>query len=109
MGMKYKHYYDVVKSLKDQYKRYPISIRRTDMPDDFGECFFDEDKNIFVIHINSEMSEDAAVEVCMHEVAHILTWDKRVMHGNDWGKAYSKLYRLYERKFLTKKKSKHKH
>jgi Zn-dependent peptidase ImmA (M78 family) len=106
--MKYNHYYEVVKSLKNRCKRYPISIRRIGMRD-FGECFFDEDKHKFVIHINSEMPEEAAVEICLHEIAHVLTWDNRTMHSNDWGKAYSKLYRLYEREFLIKKKSRPAH
>jgi hypothetical protein len=78
--------------------KYPIIVRRIKM-EDFGECFFDDYKHVFVIRINRESDEDVAVDTFLHEAAHILAFKYKPYHGNKWGIAYSKIYREYLRLF----------
>lgn len=48
-----------------------------------------------VIHIDSGMSEQEAVDTLIHETAHALAWGKeREAHDLEWGKALSRCYRV---------------
>jgi len=79
----------------------PISIRRVKIREGLdGLCEKKKDK--FIIKINQNLSENYSIDVLIHEFAHILAWDKDSdMHGPNWGRAYSKVYRLFLEKFVN--------
>ena len=98
----YWKYYQVIRTLREKcHSRYPVVIRRVEMSDCWGECYFDEDKKKFIIHIDKNMSQDYAIDTVLHEIAHIFTYKKRQLHGKDWGIAYSRIYRIFEKEFLS--------
>ena len=99
--MRYSFYRTVVKTLKDKtYTRYPIYIRRIKMSD-FGECELDKKNKRFIIHINRKLAQSIAIEIVIHEIGHVLAWGKdKQDHGRNWGIAYSKVYREYEKAFM---------
>jgi hypothetical protein len=77
----------------------PISVRRTRLRDGLdGQC--EKVKNKFLIKINVKLPENYSIDVLIHEVAHALAWDKDAdVHGPNWGRAYSKVYRMFLEKF----------
>lgn len=85
---------------KSNLASYPLSIRRTKLKDTLdGQCEFKND--IFIIKVNRRLAESHAIDVLIHEVAHALSWDKDAdIHGPSWGKAYSKVYRIFLRNFV---------
>jgi hypothetical protein len=80
-----------------------ISIRRLKLCGNLdGLCEKVDDK--FIIKINTSLSENYSIDVLIHEVAHALAWDKDTdLHGLNWGKAYSKVYRMFLEEFISKK------
>ena len=78
----------------------PVSILRVKLRDTLdGQCELKDDK--FIIKINRKLPENYSVDVLLHEIAHAVAWDKDTdVHGPNWGKAYSKVYRLYLEKFI---------
>lgn len=90
----------VVKLLKRQFPEYVVKVRRLRLPTTLqGDCSFKEPA--FLIRINNVLNEDAAIDVLIHEWAHILSWDyPGDNHGMQWGKAYSRVYRLFLREFV---------
>lgn len=73
---------------------HPIKIRRVKMKENDGECKFLNGK--FIIRINKSLPEFAAIDVALHEFAHAISWNKdKDMHGIQWGKAYSLVYRKF--------------
>lgn len=77
----------------------PISVRRMRLRDGLdGQCEKIEDK--FLIKINVNLPENYSIDVLIHEVAHALAWNKDSdVHGPNWGRAYSKVYRMFLDKF----------
>ena len=62
---------------------------------------FDEDYQCFIIQINRDLPYHFAIETLLHECAHAMAWDKDQQdHGLNWGKAYSKIYRIYLKEFF---------
>ncbi len=78
----------------------PISVRRVPLKDGLdGLCEKKNDR--FVIKISKKLPENYSIDVLIHEIAHAVSWDKEEdIHGPSWGRAYSKVYRMYLRKFL---------
>ena len=87
--------------------RLPVRVRRMKLDLD-GYCEKREDK--FLIRINRKLKETEAVDVLLHEWAHAIAWTSsfdrlsyerfcETMHGPEWGVAYSKVYRLFEKHF----------
>lgn len=78
----------------------PISVRRVILKSGLdGLCEKRDDR--FLIKVNRELSENYSVDVLLHEIAHAISWDKDAdIHGPSWGRAYSKVYRMFLRKFL---------
>ena len=73
-----------------------VSVRRTKMPKDYdGDCILKDD--IFYVRIDKNIPQWYAIDVLIHELAHVLAWGKDLtdVHGACWGKAYSKVYRLF--------------
>ena len=99
---KYYRYYKIARYLKANYPfDFPVVVRRIKMPENYcGECDFESGQ--YFISINKKLSVDAAIETLLHEMAHAKSWGKdNEDHGINWGKEYSKIYRVYEKKFLT--------
>jgi hypothetical protein len=64
-----------------------------------GQC--EKKRDRFIIKVSKRLSENYSVDVLLHEIAHALAWEQDAdIHGPNWGKAYSKVYRMYLRKFL---------
>jgi hypothetical protein len=83
---------------KSNLAPYPLSIKRVKLKDD-GQCEFKNKK--FFIRINRELPENHSIDVLIHEVAHALSWNKdEDIHGPSWGKAYSKVYRIFLENFI---------
>lgn len=80
---------------------YPVSVRRLRMSDSFdGNCQFKGDS--FLIRINRTLPEHEAIETLLHEWAHVIAWDRCPddEHCDEWGKAYSRIYRTFLKEFL---------
>jgi hypothetical protein len=59
-----------------------------------GQCVFHNNK--FVITIKNNLPEYYSIDVLLHEWSHVVSWDKeKDIHGLEWGKAYSKVYRKF--------------
>lgn len=90
-------YRKLVKALKAKYG--PFRIRRVTVSKRaFADC--KKTKDGFLIRISKELDEPAAMEMCIHEVSHMLTWDEHLKgrtHGKKWAIAYSEVYSIYER------------
>ncbi len=84
-----------------------VNIHRSKVPVGYdGYCQSKGDK--FLIRIDNKLPEHYAIDVLIHELAHVLSWGKDIedMHGTYWGKAYSKVYRTFlefDRKYEHKK------
>ena len=79
----------------------PLSVRRVKIREGLdGLCEKKNDR--FVIKVNINLTENYSIDVLIHEVAHAVAWDKDAdIHGPNWGKAYSKVYRLFLEKFIN--------
>lgn len=96
-------YRKIVKLFKNAIRLdFPISIKRCNLPDDLdGTCSFNGKR--FVIKIKKTLPEYYAIDVVIHEIAHAMAWDKeKDVHGVMWGKAYSKVYRLFLKEWIEK-------
>lgn len=78
----------------------PISIRRTNLKNGLdGICEKVNDR--FFIRINKDLPENYSIDVLIHEVAHAVAWEKDAdIHGLNWGKAYSRVYRMFLENFI---------
>jgi hypothetical protein len=78
-----------------------ISVRRVKIREGLdGLCEKKDDK--FIIKVSSNLNENYSIDVLIHEVAHAVAWDKDTdIHGPNWGRAYSKVYRLFLEKFVS--------
>jgi|LakMenE01Jun11ns_1017448.scaffolds.fasta_scaffold9901226_3 Zn-dependent peptidase ImmA (M78 family) len=89
--------------LKKSYPQtYPVSVRRLKLTEDYdGFCQFKGTH--FLISINRKLPEHEAIETLLHEYAHVIAWDKCKFddHCNDWGVAYSRIYRAFLKNFLN--------
>lgn len=96
-------YRRVVRLLKEKFApKYPVEVRRVRLPVNLdGDCRFRNDK--FHIRINRELPEHEAIETLLHEFAHTHAWDcSYEMHSDEWGKAYSRIYRIFLKEVLEK-------
>lgn len=78
----------------------PLVIRRIKLKASLdGQCEIKD--GVFLIKINRNLSENYSIDVVIHEVAHAVAWDKDCdVHGPNWGRAYSKVYRLFLENFI---------
>lgn len=89
-------YKKLVSFLKKKYPSKKISIVRTTMSANVDGLCQQKTDNSFSIRIDKTLPEYYAIEVLLHEFAHILSWNKdKNVHGKHWGIAYSKVYRAY--------------
>ena len=78
----------------------PVKVRRVKLGFSIdGFCDFKEDH--FLIRINRTLKEHEAIETLVHEWSHTLAWNPdKDEHCDEWGKAYSRVYRIFEKEFL---------
>lgn len=77
----------------------PIKVRREKLVDLDGSC--EKKDNFFLVKINKELTENVAIDVLIHEMAHVDSWDMNAdVHGRNWGLSYSRLYRLFLQKYF---------
>lgn len=65
-----------------------------------GDCeLLGSRRKRFKIRVNKDLSEDSAVLVLLHEIAHAITWDSDDVlpgdHNAFWGIAYSQVYKTW--------------
>ena len=78
---------------------YPISVRckdRLNKANDLGRCIQFDDNSI-KIEISNKQCFDLKIDALIHEWAHAVSIDSKNIdeHGDDWGKAYSRIYRKF--------------
>ena len=92
----YASFYSLMRHLKkDLPLSHKVHVRRIKMPKNIdGDCGFSNNK--FTLRIERTLAEFYAIEVLLHEIAHVLAWEKdEDAHGPSWGKSYSKVYRSF--------------
>lgn len=79
----------------------PVKVRLMKISDEFdGLCI--EMIDHFLIKINKKLTTGHAIDVMLHEFAHVESWGKGIdPHGIIWGKCYSRLYRDYLNGFIN--------
>lgn len=83
---------------------YKFKVRRVKLAD-YGDCLKLED-GTFRIRISNALTEELEIETLIHEMAHVLAWDKPGdVHGAAWGQAYSKCYRIFLREMIDDQNS----
>lgn len=56
---------------------------------------YNRERTHYLIRLSARMDRDSMVETLAHEWAHAVAWDaSRVDHGEAWGRAYSRCYRV---------------
>lgn len=99
-----KHYREVIRALKDKCPAdLPVIVRRVKVPTDrFGDCNRLDD--YYLIRICRDLKEEQAIDILIHEWAHAISWTKCTSedHSNEWGKAYSRVYRVFLKEILNK-------
>jgi hypothetical protein len=78
-----------------------VSVRRVNLPEDLdGDCGLKGDH--FLVRINRNLPEHEAIETLIHEMAHVLSWHRCSTdeHCDEWGKSYSRLYRMFLKEFI---------
>jgi len=97
MNGNYSYFYKTLRFLKKNLPfQHSVYIRRIKLRENHdGDCMFRGEK--FWIRIEKGLPEYYAIEVLLHEMAHVLAWgkDKNNVHGENWGKAYSQVYRKF--------------
>lgn len=95
-----KNFRKIVNLFKSKFPEHTVSVRRTHLPDSLqGDCSMKG--NQFLIRINNHLQEDQAIDTFLHEWAHVLAWhNPGDDHGSEWGKAYSRVYRLFIKEFV---------
>jgi hypothetical protein len=79
----------------------PVNVRRTKMSDALdGDCSFRKEQ--YHIRVNRTLPEHEAIETLLHEWAHAVAWDRchDDDHCDEWGKAYSRIYRAFLKEFI---------
>lgn len=97
-----KTYRKLICFLKRSYPQsYPVSVRRVRLAESYDGCCQFKGR-YFLISVNCKLPEHEAIETLLHEYAHVIAWDKcrNDDHCDEWGKAYSRLYRAFLKNFL---------
>lgn len=75
----------------------PIKVRRLSLNGLDGVCI--KKDSHYLIKINKNLTENHAIDVLIHELAHADAWNETIddIHGDIWGINYSRLYREWEK------------
>lgn len=101
-----KRYYDTIMELREKCPlRFPVRVLRVDPakfksePGKIADADFKESKECFVLRISNKLPTDVAIDVVVHEWAHLLLWDYPLAekaegdHHAEWGVAHARCYR----------------
>jgi hypothetical protein len=100
--MAYDYFREVASFFKDSnLVNETLSVRRVKIKEGLdGLC--EKRDNKFVIKVSTNLGENYSIDVLIHEVAHAVAWGKDAdIHGVNWGRAYSRVYRLFLEKFVN--------
>lgn len=65
-----------------------------------GDCTFKNNK--YYIRINKRLNDSESINCLLHELSHIETiFEQNNPHGQAFGKAYAKIYKMYEKEFTN--------
>lgn len=96
-------FYKVIRKLKQKCPAdLPVRVRRVKVPKDIdGDCEHRDDH--YLIRISNRLPEYAAIEIFLHEFGHALSWHKCLKedHCDEWGKMYSRIYRVFLKEFFV--------
>lgn len=100
-----REFHQVVQIFRKHLSAYKFKVRRLKLaPKFYGTCEKKEG-GVFFISISNTLNEDLAIHILIHELAHMLTWDEPGdLHNTEWGKAYSKVYRMFVSKYIHEEK-----
>lgn len=91
-----------VRIFRKEFKNFKFRVRRISTKASYGTC--QKRGDVFFISIHKDLNDELAIHILVHELAHMITWDKCIeseeIHDDRWGKAYSKVYRLYVDKYV---------
>jgi hypothetical protein len=73
----------------------PIKVIKKKLTGYFG--YITKSKKYYYIYIDSRLEESIMLDTVIHEIAHALTVLDQ--HSAEWGRAYSKIYRFYEKHY----------
>jgi hypothetical protein len=65
----------------------------------YGDCWLDPHADKFIIRLGAKQCFSDAVHTLIHELAHVMAWEMyedKPYHCDEWGIAYSTLYRHWE-------------
>ena len=106
MVSKFGKEFDRVVSWLKQYARFRVRTV-ADLQWDGTHCFaevLDRKDGGWTVRIGRRQDYDAAVDCLLHEVAHIVDWERNgyvdghdAQHRRSWGVIHSDLYRAYHR------------
>lgn len=105
-------YRQLVRHLKVALPEYRVSVRRVKLPsyvehDIEYQDYGDTDRQRggkFLIRINRDLDEPAAIFAVLHEYGHVVSWltDRHPSdHGPEFGKAYARVWRVYQEWLAT--------
>ena len=97
-----KDFLRVVRVVKKEFPCYQVKVERRKVKKIiYADCEKKSDGS-FRIRICPTLNENHAIDIFIHEFAHVIAWDKPGDdHGYEWGKAYSKVYRVYVKKYVN--------
>jgi predicted SprT family Zn-dependent metalloprotease len=90
----------LVRILRKEFKDFKFRVRRLKLAAGaYGTC--EKKGDVFFISIHKDLNEDLAIHILVHELAHMLVWDEPGdIHNEKWGKAYSRVYRIFVNKYV---------
>ncbi len=95
--MEFPHYHSFLRYLRRRLLAgLKVTVRRMSFapPEHDGEC--QRRRGRYHIRIKKHLPEYYAIDVLMHETAHVLSWaTEKDLHGPLWGRAYSTVYRTF--------------
>jgi len=76
-----------------------LSIKKCKVPKGLeGDCTYF--KGTYYIRVNKNLNDLESINCLLHELSHVETmFEQQDPHGHAFGKAYSKIYKLYEKEF----------
>lgn len=97
-----KEFGQLVRIFRREFKDLKFKVRRLKLLTSYGTC--EKKGDVFLISIDKNLNEDLSIHIFVHEFAHMLVWDEPGnIHNEKWGKAYSRVYRIYVDKYAHAK------
>ena len=91
-----KNFYKAIPYIKSiSTSKLPIKVRRKYIKENMNG-FCTKKDGYFLIVIDKSLSEEHAIDILLHEIAHADSWSEGINHDLDWAIAYRRLYQLWE-------------